>query len=125
MRKEGLAAQTFRSFSKLDGVFRDMRSYVNMNIGASGRKSDVRPGAETDIDTLYRADAKRPPPVRSAEHLKSAEYEFRREDIVGNRVYLFEDRVKEGWEDNSAHLFYQIIQFCHCASLSSCELELR
>lgn len=52
--------------------------------------------------------------MRSAEHLKSAEYEFRREDVVGNRVYLFEERVKEGWEENSAHLFYQIIQFCHC-----------
>lgn len=33
MRKEGLAAQTFRSFTKLDDVFRDMKSYVNMNIG--------------------------------------------------------------------------------------------
>lgn len=34
MRKEGLAAGTFRSFSKLDSVFRDMKSYVNMNVGA-------------------------------------------------------------------------------------------
>lgn len=33
MRKEGLAAQTFRSFTKLDNVFRDMKSYVNMNVG--------------------------------------------------------------------------------------------
>lgn len=33
MRKEGLAAQTFRSFTKLDSVFRDMKSYVNMNVG--------------------------------------------------------------------------------------------
>lgn len=63
---------------------------------------------------MYRADAKRPPPVRSAEHLKAAEYEFRREDIVDRRVRLYEDRLKEGWEENSAHVFYQIIQFCHC-----------
>ncbi|VDB96058.1 unnamed protein product [Peniophora sp. CBMAI 1063] len=32
MRKQGLAAQTFRSFTKLESVFRDMKSYVNMNI---------------------------------------------------------------------------------------------
>lgn len=67
---------------------------------------------------MYRADSKRPPPVRSAEHLKAAEYEFRREDIDGQRVRLYEDRLKDGWEENSAHLFYQIIQFCHCVLLS-------
>ncbi|VDB90406.1 unnamed protein product [Peniophora sp. CBMAI 1063] len=53
--------------------------------------------------------------MRSAEHLKAPEYEFRKADVVGGRVYLHEERLREGWEDNSAHVFYQLIQFCHGA----------
>ncbi|KZV74334.1 hypothetical protein PENSPDRAFT_662516 [Peniophora sp. CONT] len=102
MRKEGLAAQTFRSFTKLDNVFQDMRTYVNMN-----------------IDMMYRSEAKIPPPVRSAQHLRAPEYEFRKADVIGGRVYLSEERLKDGWEDNSSHLFYQLVQFCHSSITNS------
>lgn len=57
--------------------------------------------------------------MRSAEHLKAPEYEFRKTDIVGNRVYLFEERLKEGWQRNSAHALYQVLQFVYGAYVSS------
>ena len=33
LRKEGLAGDTFRRFTKLDNVFQDMQAYVNSNAG--------------------------------------------------------------------------------------------